>query len=127
VELKATRKNASSLITLFTFNRGVWQLSQKEIIESYGYIDADKRKSLYNTVYIGQENTQGLTLYIEHANNQVRLIHKPTEKTIACWSVFTIVGKFISKLERAIFVLADTRFDENKKEEFHFNKRKQLL
>lgn len=48
VELKATRRNASSLKTLFTFNRGVWKLPQKEIIESYGYVDADKRKSLYN-------------------------------------------------------------------------------
>ena len=121
VELKATRRNASSLITLFTFNRGVWKLPQKEIIESYGYVDADLRKALYNTVYVGQENSQGLTLTIEQINNQVQLIHKSTEKIIACWSVFTIVGKFISKLERAIFVLAETRFDENNKEEFHFN------
>ncbi len=32
VELKATRKNANSLITLFTFNRSVWKFSQTEII-----------------------------------------------------------------------------------------------
>lgn len=39
VELKATRKNSSSLITLFTFNRGVWQIPQIDVIEKYGYVD----------------------------------------------------------------------------------------
>jgi hypothetical protein len=29
VELKATKINASSLITLFTFNKGVWQIPQQ--------------------------------------------------------------------------------------------------
>ncbi|MBF0487067.1 MAG: hypothetical protein HQK98_02800 [Nitrospirae bacterium] len=50
VELKASRRSSSSLITLFTFNRAVWQLPQKEVIESYGYIDENVRKSLYCTV-----------------------------------------------------------------------------
>ncbi len=121
VELKGTRRNASSLITLFTFNKGVWQLPQKEVIEKYGYVDKNNRKALYNTAYVGQENSQGITITIDKKNNQVKLIHKQTKKIIAIWSIFTIVGKFISKLEKAIFVLADTKFDKYNKEEFYFN------
>ena len=121
VELKATRRNASSLITLFTFNRGIWQLPQKEVVEKFGYVDEDNRKALYSTIYVGKQNTQGLTLTIDKNNNQVKLIHKPTLKVIAIWSIFTIVGKFISKLERAIFVLAQSRLDMQGKEQFYFD------
>ena len=34
VELKANRRDASSLITLFTFNRGVWQIPQKRLLKN---------------------------------------------------------------------------------------------
>lgn len=37
VELKGTRRNANSLITLFTFNKSVWLIKQKELINKYGY------------------------------------------------------------------------------------------
>ena len=121
VELKANRRDASSLITLFTFNRGVWQVPQKEVIENYGYIDKDSRKALFNTIYVGKQSSQGLTLVIDKKNNQVKLTHKPTKKTVAVWSIYTIVGKFISKLERVIFVLAQTRYDKKGKEEFYFD------
>ncbi len=123
VELKATRTNSSSLITLFTFNNSVWQIPQKEVVEKYGYIDSDNRKALYNTVYAGQVNSQGLTLIIDKQKNQIKLIHQSTDEVIAVWSIFTIVGKFMSKLERAIFVFAQTRFNDSiKKEEFYFEK-----
>ena len=45
VELKATRINAKSLITLFTFNKGVWQMPQRSVIENYGYLDDKDRVS----------------------------------------------------------------------------------
>jgi len=122
IELKANRRDTSSLITLFTFNRGVWQIPQKEVIEKYGYIDKDNRKALYNTIYVGKQNSQGLILTIDKKNNQVKLTHKKKKKTVAVWSIYTIVGKFISKLERAIFVFAQTRFDKDGKEEFYFDK-----
>jgi hypothetical protein len=40
----------------------------------------------------------------------------------ATWSVFTIVGKFITKLERLLVVFADSRINEKiNREEFHYN------
>lgn len=44
VEIKSTRKNSNSLITLFTFNRGVWKIKQSNLIETYGYIDLEGEK-----------------------------------------------------------------------------------
>lgn len=121
VELKTTRKNATSLITLFTFNRGVWVIPQWNVINDFGYIDENLRHSLYSTVGIGEVNSQGLTLLNDESNNEVKLFHQKSNTLIGVWSIYRIVGKFLSKLERLIFVLADTKFDNNKGEEFHFN------
>ncbi|MFX1588732.1 MAG: MvaI/BcnI family restriction endonuclease, partial [Promethearchaeota archaeon] len=83
VELKATRINASSLITLFTFNRGVWQIPQRKVIEKYGYLDEKQRLALYNLARVGDVNTQGLTLVINDSKSQVNLIHKASNTLIA--------------------------------------------
>jgi len=121
VELKATRKNSNSMVTLFTFNRAVWQVNQKEIIENYGYLDDKNRQSLYSTVFYGQSNPQNLNIKIEKSQNKVHLYHN-SGVLLATWSTFTIVGKFISKLERLLIVLADNRLnDATGKEEFLFN------
>jgi hypothetical protein len=121
VELKASRRNASSLITLFTFNRGVWQIPQKTVIQNYGYQDESGRSALYNLVRVGEINTQGLTLRIDEKNNEVHLMHESSRTLIAAWSVYTIVGKFLNKTERLLLVLADSQLRADKKEEFHFN------
>jgi len=121
VELKATRKNSNSMVTLFTFNRAVWQIHQKEIIENYGYLDEQNRQSLYSTVFHGQPNPQNLRIEIDKSQNKVHLYHN-SGALLATWSVFTIVGKFISKLERLLVVLADNQInDVSGKEEFLFN------
>ncbi|MDE0471219.1 MAG: MvaI/BcnI family restriction endonuclease [Ekhidna sp.] len=120
VELKANRKKSGSMVTLFTFNRSVWQMSQREVIETFGYIDDKGRRSLYSTVFHSSPNPQGLEIQIDRGNHQVHLCHK--NQMLGTWSVFTIVGKFVTKLERLIVVFADNRIsEETGKEEFHFN------
>jgi len=121
VELKATRRGSGSLITLFTFNRGVWKISQKALLEKYGYNDESGRLSLYNLVKVGAINTQGLTLKIDQKKNSVSLINESDGELIAEWSMYTIVGRFLNKTERLILVIADSRITEKNKEEFHFN------
>ena len=121
VELKATRRGSGSLITLFTFNRGVWRIPQKTLLEKFGYNDESGRLSLYNLVKVGEINTQGLTLAIDQKNNTVLLTHASSGELIAEWSMYTIVGKFLNKTERLMLVIADSRITEERKEEFHFN------
>ncbi|MBF0458949.1 MAG: hypothetical protein HQK99_13760 [Nitrospirae bacterium] len=120
VELKATRRNSSSLITLFTFNRAVWQLPQKEVIETYGYTDENGRKALYCTVWSKAQNSQGLSIQVDRDNHRLKLVHGGNG-VIASWDIYVLVSKLISKLGKVLFITADSRVGENNIEEFHFN------
>lgn len=120
VELKATRRNVNSLITLFTFNRGVWRVKQKEIIDKYGYVDEQGRKALYNIVNTKTPNSQGFYLISDPSKHLVILKNKNEQNIIAEWSTYVIAGKFMTKLDRLLLIFADNKF-ENDTEYFHFN------
>ncbi|QWR78287.1 MvaI/BcnI family restriction endonuclease [Candidatus Magnetomonas plexicatena] len=120
VELKATRRNSSSLITLFTFNRGVWQIPQKIVVEKFGYIEENGRRALYSTVWSKTQNAQGLSIQVDRDNHKLNLVHNGNN-LIASWDIYILVSKLISKLGKVLFVSADTRVTENNIEEFHFN------
>lgn len=117
VEIKTTRRDSTSLLTLFCFNKGVWHISQKELIKSYGYVDDSGRKALKNTVYAGRQISQGLSLLIDDLNNKVSLIDG-NGNLLATWDVFVMVGKLMSKLSRVLFVIAERRLDADGEEEF---------
>ena len=120
VELKANRKKSGSMVTLFTFNRSVWQMPQKEVIKKFGSIDSNGRKALYSTVFHNASNPQGLEIQIDREKHKVHLCND--KEILGTWSVFTIVGKFVTKLERLMVVFADHKInEETDKEEFHFN------
>lgn len=120
VEIKTTRRDSDSLVTLFCFNRGVWHISQKEVIEKYGYIDDSGRKALKNTVYAGRQISQGLSLLIDDPNNKVSL-RDTNGNLLATWDVFVMVGKLMSKLSRVLFVIAERRFNAAGEEEFLYD------
>jgi hypothetical protein len=119
VEIKATRKNASSLITLFTFNRGVWRLKQKDLIMKYGYLDETGRPSLYITVN-SKPNKQGFYLSVNKEKGIIQLHNSNQKDNIAEWSSYVIAGKFMTKFDRLVLILADSIMKEQK-EFFHFN------
>jgi len=119
VEIKTTRKDSSSLVTLFTFNRGVWLRRQKEIIEQFGYEDEKGRKALKSTIFYNRPNSLGLYIEIDERKNVIRLLSSGNE-LLAEWDVYVVVGVFSSKLSRLLFVLADRRTIQGQ-EEFHFN------
>ena len=120
VEIKTIRKDSQSLITLFTFNRGVWQIKQKEFISKYGYVDEKGRMALKNTIFYGRRIPQGLSLELDEKANVIHLIDVNTNDAIATWDVYVIVGKFMSKLSRLLVVFADRKREEGK-ELFHYN------
>ncbi len=120
VELKASRKQSGSMVTLFTFNRSVWQVPQGEIIRAYGYVDDKGGQSLYTTVFHRHANSQNLRVKMDRSAHKVHLCRN--DVVLGTWSIFTIVGKFLTKLERLMVVFADARISEkSKREEFHFN------
>lgn len=120
VELKATRRNVNSLITLFTFNRGVWKVKQKDLINKYGYRDDQGRQALYNIVSNKTANTQGFYMVSDPVKHLIILKNKDEKENIAEWSTYVVAGKFMTKLDRLLLILADNKL-ENDIEFFHFN------
>ncbi|MEW6509044.1 MAG: MvaI/BcnI family restriction endonuclease [Bacteroidota bacterium] len=120
VELKATRKKINSLITLFTFNRGVWKIKQKDLINKYGYQDEQGRQALYNTVNKRTPSTQGFYLISDATKHLIILRNNNENENVAEWSTYVIAGKFMTKLDRLLLILADNKL-ENNTEYFHFN------
>jgi len=120
VELKATRRNTNSLITLFTFNRAVWNLKQKELIQNFGYTDDSGRQALYNIVSKNTINSQGFFLISDPVRHLIILKNKDIDEIVAEWSTYVIAGKFMTKLDRLVLVIADSELRENI-EYFHYN------
>ena len=120
VEIKTIRRNSQSLITLFTFNRNVWHISQKDFIQRYGYIDKKGRYALKNTVFYGKITSQGIALDVDEEKNTIYLIDRKNNKILATWDIYVIVGKFMAKLSRLLIVIADKKVKQNN-EYFHYN------
>ena len=117
IEIKSQRDGVSNRVTMFTFNRGVWKLKQKCLIEKYGYVDTLGSYTLYCTVS-KIPNYQGL--YLKVSGNAVRLIH--VDKTfVAQWTEETVIETFEKKMPVLVLVRADTRLNSDLKEEFWFN------
>ncbi len=117
IEIKSQRKEATNRVTMFTFNRGIWKIKQKEAIKEYGYIDTNGRSALYCVVN-SMINNQGLFLKIEE--EMVRLYH--VNKTlIAQWSGADLIETFQKKMPALVIVYADARVNSDEKEEFWFN------
>ena len=117
IELKSHRRGASSRITLFTFNRGSWQIPQREVIEEYGYMDTNGRLALYSTTN-SAPNSFGLHLKVE--DERVRLYHVDGT-LIAEWQGAGLSETFSEKMPALVVVYADTRINSDNKEEFWFN------
>lgn len=120
VEIKTIRRDSQSLITLFTFNRGVWHIRQKELIQNYGYIDEKGRYALKNTVFYGKPVPQGISLDVDENRNTIHLVEVNTKKILATWDVYVIVGTFMTKLSRLLIIIADRKIEQGI-EYFYYN------
>lgn len=117
IELKSKRKNASTPVTMFTFNRAVWKIKQIEAIRKYGYTDTTGREALY--CFVGTKpNQQGL--FLQTTKDAVQLFHKNGE-LIAEWQSENLAETFRRKMPALVLVQAETRINSEEREEFHFN------
>lgn len=120
-EIKAHRINSNNMITLFTFNRKVWQLPPLEAVRKYGSLDKNGRKGLYYTMSL-KPNSAGLFLYITKRDISVRHI---SGTIIATWALDKLAETFTRKIPALVLVSAFTE-ERGGKEWFHFH-RAQLL
>jgi len=117
IELKSQRKNASNKVTMFTFNRAVWKIPQRELIEKYGYVDTEERKALYCTVNT-KSNAQGVYLKVE---DKLLILYHVDGTRIAEWKIENLVLAFEKKMPALVVVLAESRINSEEREEFWFN------
>jgi len=122
IELKSARKNARSMLTLFTKSplpRG----ANSVLLERFGYESArgNNRKELHTTVSAREFNTlkgkPGFKIDIQ--GDRVNLITADDE-IVGYWDKETLRESFERKLPKLLYVKAETR-GRDSDEEFWFN------
>jgi len=121
VEIKAHRSNSNNLITLFTFNRKVWQIPPLEAIRKYGSCDRNGRLGLYYTMSL-TPNSAGLFLSVGESHIAVRHI---SGEVIAIWDLSLLARRFQEKIPALLFVSALT--EERDGVEYFYFYRAQLM
>ena len=121
-ELKSARKNATSMLTLFT-KSPLPAKANSVLLERFGYPSrrGNGRKELHTTVnaieYNQLKGTQGFKVDIDE--NRVNLVTIDKE-IIGYWDKDTLRNSFETKLPKVLYVKADAR-GTGPLEEFWFN------
>jgi len=119
-ELKSYRKNAKSMMTLFTLEplpKGGDR--DRLLLDNFGYSKRDNQrpKELHSTLSCKRYNNQNLRLSVE--KDKIRVKGKGKRLNIF-WDMESLRNKFNEKLPALVYVLADTKIVDGV-EYFHFN------
>jgi len=119
-ELKSYRKNAKSMMTLFTLEplpKGGDR--DRLLLDNFGYSKRNNQRSkeLHSTLSCKGYNNQNLKLSVE--KDKIRVKGKNRRLNIF-WDMGSLRNKFEEKLPALIYVLADTKIIRGI-EHFHFN------
>jgi len=119
-ELKSYRKNAKSMMTLFTLEplpKGGGR--DRLLLDNFGYSKRDNQRSkeLHSTLSCKRYNNQNLKLSVE--KDKIRVKGKGRRLNIF-WDIESLRNKFEEKLPALVYVLADTKIIKGV-EHFHFN------
>ncbi len=122
IELKSARKNAKSMLTLFT-KSPLPKKANSILLQKYGYPSkrGNNRKELHTTVNAKSYNTlKGkIGFKIDIKEDRVELVSE-TKKVLGYWDKQTLATSFERKLARLLYVKADCR-GSGANEEFWFN------
>ena len=119
-ELKSCRKDAKSMVTLFTLEplpKGGDR--DRILLNNFGYSKRDNKRSkeLHSTLSCKRYNNQSLKLSVE--KDKIKVKGKSKRLNIY-WDMRSVENKFKDKLPALVYVLADTYLIGGK-ECFHFN------
>jgi len=119
-ELKAYRKDAKSMLTLFTLEplpKGGDR--DRFLLDNFGYSKRDNQRSkeLHSTLSCKRYNNQNLRLSL--SKDKIRVKGKGKRLNIF-WDMASVKKKFEDKLPALVYVLAD-RKGMGSEEYFHFN------
>lgn len=119
-ELKAYRRSATSMLTLFTLEpQPKGGDRDRLLLNNFGYSKRqnERSKELHSTLSSKRYNNQDLKLGVE--KDKVRVIGRGKKLNIY-WDMEDLEKKFEAKLPALVYVLADTKEIEGD-EYFHFN------
>ena len=119
-ELKAYRRDATSMLTLFTLEP-LPEGGDRDrlLLDNFGYSKRDNQRSkeLHSTLSCRRYNNQGLKLSV--GKDKIRVQGKGKRLNIY-WDIESLEKKFHDKLPALVYVLADRKIIKNK-EHFNFN------
>lgn len=115
VELKAQRRSTVSPVTLFTKEPKKPGLSDRSMLEKYGYSDKDGRRALKVTLKADQPNLQGLELKINTKEGKLSIAHM-TDGDLWFWDTSSLK----LKIDNLLLVFADSK-RVGETESFHYN------
>lgn len=122
LELKSARKNAKSMLTLFTKSPEP-KRANSVLLQKYGYLSrkGNNKKELHTTVnaleYNALKGKPGFK--ISAKEKRIELVSKSGE-VLGYWGKAILKGRFETKLPRLLYVKADSR-GKGASEEFFFN------
>ena len=119
-ELKAYRKDATSMLTLFTLEpKPKGGDRDRFLLDNFGYSKRDNKRSkeLHSTVTCRRYNNQDLKLAVK--KDKISVLGKGRKLNIF-WDIGILRQKFNEKLPSLVYVLADRKIIKDK-EYFHFN------
>lgn len=119
-ELKAARRNATSMLTLFTKEplSDYGRSRDRFLLETFAYPSSkkDRISELYTTISADSFNSQGFKLEVNH--EKIKLIHNKVPINIY-WTSEMLKEVFEAKLPALVYVIADSR-GSGADEEFHY-------
>ena len=95
--------------------------SSKEIVDRYGY-DRDGCRKLYCTINARQPNSQSLQLHVDHENQLLRELFRPTQgrnEDVAAWRLKSLKDRLEAAHPESAWVVATSSVREGV-EHFHF-------
>jgi len=116
-ELKGHRQGAGSLITLFTYDRGVWVVAPMTAVHKYGRIGEDGRPNLYMTLFAGR----GSTSLVLTVDSSAATVSDRSGNVVASWNHANLAKTFEAKFPALMFVTAEVERRGND-EWFHYTK-----
>ncbi len=120
IELKSARKNASSMLTLFTKSPLPPRVNSL-LLERFGYFSEKGKKTLHTTIKYTEINTirgeKGFGISIQ--DDRISLVTNEGE-AVAYWDRETLRNCFEQKLPKLLYVKAEAR-GKGPNEEFWFN------
>jgi len=113
--LKSQRAETGAMLTLFTGEAGLRELSDVEMVKRYGYVNGEGRRALKVTITSHNLMPQGLKLAADRRTKRVMIVDRHGTAPWA-WDF----GAIKLKLGQLVYVKAETR-GRGSAEQFHYN------